>query len=55
MGMYTVLDATAGSLMKPVVNMMQDPHAKFQWRRRMEAWKFGSGADYKMPGEDMED
>jgi hypothetical protein len=53
-GMYTVLDATASSVMTPIVDKMKDPHGKFQWKRRMEAWKLGSGADNKMPKE-MED
>jgi hypothetical protein len=29
---------------------MKDPREQFIWRRRMEAWKFGSGADYVLPG-----
>jgi len=34
-------------VIKPFVDKMENPKEKFLWRRRMEAWKFGSGNDYK--------
>jgi hypothetical protein len=55
MGKYSVLDAAATPIMSPIVDNMKKPRAKFQWRRRMEAWKFGSGADYTLPEEEPEE
>jgi hypothetical protein len=56
MGKYTVLDAAATPVMTPIVNnFMKNPREKFHWRRRMDAWKFGSGADYKFPEEDQDE
>jgi hypothetical protein len=51
MGKYSVLDAAATPFITPIVDNMKKPRAKFRWRRRMEAWKFGSGADYTFPEE----
>jgi hypothetical protein len=51
MGAYSALDAAASPLVSPFVDKMKDPREKFQWRRKMEAWKFGSGADYELPEE----
>lgn len=34
-------------VIEPFVNKMENPKEKYLWRRRMEAWKFGSGNDYK--------
>jgi hypothetical protein len=47
MGMYGFLDVSIAPIMKFMVKRMTDPRTKFQWRRRMEAWKFGSGSDYR--------
>jgi hypothetical protein len=47
MAKYSVLDAVVTPIMSPLVDKIKKPRDKFQWRRRMEAWKFGSGADYK--------
>eukprot|EP00550_Attheya_septentrionalis_P007086 CAMPEP_0198283430 /NCGR_PEP_ID=MMETSP1449-20131203/3014_1 /TAXON_ID=420275 /ORGANISM="Attheya septentrionalis, Strain CCMP2084" /LENGTH=719 /DNA_ID=CAMNT_0043980015 /DNA_START=91 /DNA_END=2247 /DNA_ORIENTATION=- len=49
MTLYSVLHAAASPVISPFVDSMQDPRKKFQWRRRMEAWKFGSGSDYILP------
>ncbi|GKZ00338.1 hypothetical protein MPSEU_000986700 [Mayamaea pseudoterrestris] len=46
MGLYTALDTAVSPILKPLVKNMEDPKEQFQWRRRMEAWKFGSGRDY---------
>lgn len=46
MGLYTALHAGVSPLIEPFVNKAKDPRQRFRWRRRMEAWKFGSGADY---------
>jgi hypothetical protein len=51
MGLYSALDTFASPLMRPVVNGLKDPVEKFVWRRRMDAWKFGSGNDYELPKE----
>jgi hypothetical protein len=52
MTLYSVLHATATPVMTPFVDSMEDPRQKFQWRRRMEAWKFGSGSDYILPSDE---
>lgn len=49
MGLYSALDSFAAPIIKPLVNNMNDPAEKFLWRRRMDAWKFGSGNDYELP------
>lgn len=49
MGLYSLLDLTVSPILAPVVDKMDDPRTKFQWRRRMEAWKYGSGNDYVLP------
>lgn len=50
MASYTALDA-ASPIVRPFVNNIKNPREKFRWRRKMEAWKFGSGADYELPEE----
>ena len=52
MTLYSVLHATATPVMTPFVDSMEYPGQKFQWRRRMEAWKFGSGSDYILPSDE---
>jgi hypothetical protein len=37
---------TCAPAIKPFVDKLDNPKQKFLWRRRMEAWKFGSGNDY---------
>ncbi len=34
-------------VLEPFVDKMENKKEKYLWRRRMEAWKFGSGNDYK--------
>ncbi|CAB9520445.1 Inherit from NOG: fad dependent oxidoreductase [Seminavis robusta] len=51
MGLYTLLDNAASPVITPFVEKLDDPREKFRWRRRMEAWKFGSGNDYVLPEE----
>lgn len=51
MGLYDVLHNAATPFLQPFVEKMEDPAQRFKWRRRMEAWKFGSGNDYKLPSE----
>ena len=46
MGLYTALDAAVSPVLEPVIEGMSNPRQQFLWRRRLEAWKFGSGRDY---------
>ena len=48
MAKYSILDVAAAPVVGTVVNrlMTGNPREQFRWRRRMEAWKYGSGADY---------
>ena len=53
MGMYGMLDTLVTPLMQAVVlKFIEDPKEQFLWRRRMEAWKFGSGNDYAFEAEE---
>lgn len=52
MAKYTVLDAAVSPVLEPFLDLVKDPREKFRWRRRMESWKFGSGADYTLPDEE---
>ena len=51
MGTYGLLDSYVSPALSKYVdnNMKNDPKSQFQWRRRMDAWKFGSGNDYTLP------
>ena len=49
MGLYTTLHAQVTPVISPVVDKMDNSREKFQWKRRMESWKFGSGSDYILP------
>eukprot|EP00980_Cylindrotheca_fusiformis_P029467 scaffold23479_cov143-Cylindrotheca_fusiformis.AAC.17 len=47
MAVYTALDTVVSPLLQPVAENTKDPRKKFTLKRQMEAWKFGSGGDYK--------
>jgi flavin-dependent dehydrogenase len=49
MGSYGFLDTYVSPVLMPFVEKMKDPRERFQWKRQMEAWKFGSGNDYELP------
>ncbi len=49
MTLYAGCHAAVTPAITPLIKRMDDPRKKFQWRRRMEAWKFGSGSDYILP------
>lgn len=51
MGLYTVNHALLSPILSTIVdnNLISDPRLKFQLRRSMDAWKFGSGSDYILP------
>jgi flavin-dependent dehydrogenase len=51
MGLYALMDNAVSPVITPFVEKMEDPRARFKWKRRMEAWKFGSGNDYTLPAE----
>jgi lycopene cyclase CruP len=51
MGVYGVLDNAVTPVATPFVDKMNDARARFLWRRRFEAWRFGSGNDYQLPDE----
>jgi len=55
MSLYTVLHGVAAPVISPIVNNMEDRKERFLWRRRMEAWKFGSGGDYVLPRDKGDD
>ncbi|KAK6918830.1 hypothetical protein RJ641_017252 [Dillenia turbinata] len=47
MGYYTFLTTFADPLIRPLTTML--PAAtKYTWNRRLEAWKYGAGLDYKL-------
>jgi len=49
-GLYTVADTVVSPVLSGVVETFErDPRKRFRLRRQMEAWKFGSGGDYKLP------
>jgi len=53
MVLYTLLHGGVSPLLEPIVDRMENPRDRFQMRRRMEAWKFGSGGDYILPGDEL--
>lgn len=46
MGIYSLLDTAVAPIMEKMMDRIDDPRTKFQMRRRMENWKYGSGNDY---------
>jgi lycopene cyclase CruP len=51
MGLYSFLDTAVSPALKPFAENTSDPRKRFALLRQMEAWKFGSGGDYKMQDE----
>mmetsp|Transcript_17527 Transcript_17527/g.26615 ORF Transcript_17527/g.26615 Transcript_17527/m.26615 type:complete len:627 (-) Transcript_17527:1065-2945(-) len=50
--LYTLLHSLVSPILEPIVEgALKDEREKYRWRRRMEAWKFGSGSDYILPEE----
>merc|ERR1711862_246626 len=47
MAWYGFLDENVAPVLERIVDRASDPRVKFQWNRRMEAWKYGSGNDGK--------
>jgi hypothetical protein len=49
MGAYSFLDTFVSPAVGPFVDNMKYPGPRYVWRRRMDAWKYGSGNDYTLP------
>jgi len=51
MGTYGLLDTVVSPMARILLalGLEDNPRKKFLWRRRMEAWKYGSGNDYEIP------
>ncbi|KAL7429994.1 hypothetical protein ACHAXH_006011 [Discostella pseudostelligera] len=51
---YHALHTAVSPILEPIVEstMKNDPRERYIWRRRIEAWKFGSGNDYVFEEED---
>jgi hypothetical protein len=46
---YDFLHKFVAPVMGSIAERNNDPAERFLWRRRLEAWKYGSGNDYKLP------
>lgn len=51
MGYYGLLDAFVSPILEPIANNIKNKKNRFLLRRKMEAWKYGSGNDYTLPKE----
>lgn len=51
MGIYAFLHAVVTPLLSPFVRMFKNARERFQWRRRMDSWKYGSGSDFTFPND----
>ena len=49
MGVYAFLHAVVTPLLSPFIRMFKTTRERFQWRRRMDSWKYGSGSDFVYP------
>lgn len=47
LGQYTCLSSLLDPLIRPWVDALPKKQ-KYEWRRRLEAWKYGSGLDYTL-------
>jgi len=52
MGYYGFLDTTVTPIIRPFVDKIKNPKERYLWRRKMDAWKYGSGNDYVFPDEE---
>lgn len=48
LGAYTALNATAAPSLRALAERLPDAKQRFRLRRMLDAWEFGSGADYKL-------
>jgi len=49
MTLYTAYHAALTPVIAPVIDRLGNSKTKYQWHRKMDAWKFGSGSDYILP------
>ncbi|GLT28327.1 hypothetical protein SLA2020_032690 [Shorea laevis] len=47
LGYYTLLSSLVDPLIRPLLNAFPSK-MKYEWKRHLEAWKYGSGLDYKL-------
>ncbi|KAL2316982.1 hypothetical protein Fmac_030858 [Flemingia macrophylla] len=47
LGYYTLLSTFADPIVRPFLHTLPSK-TSFQWKRHLEAWKYGSGLDYKL-------
>ncbi|CAD5320160.1 unnamed protein product [Arabidopsis thaliana] len=47
LGLYTLLSAYIDPLLRPSLEGLPSK-TKFEWKRRLEAWKYGAGLDYEL-------
>ncbi|OWM79799.1 hypothetical protein CDL15_Pgr023211 [Punica granatum] len=47
LGSYTFLSTFIDPLIRPMVNSFP-PKTKYEWKRNLEAWKYGAGLDYEL-------
>ncbi|KAJ7964815.1 Lycopene beta/epsilon cyclase [Quillaja saponaria] len=47
LGFYTFLSTVADPAVRPFLNTFPS-EMNFKWKRRLEAWKYGAGLDYKL-------
>ncbi|KAL2973426.1 hypothetical protein AAZX31_14G044700 [Glycine max] len=47
LGYYTFLSTFADPIVRPFLNTLPSK-TSFQWKRHLEAWKYGAGLDYKL-------
>ncbi|KAJ8899364.1 hypothetical protein K2173_018338 [Erythroxylum novogranatense] len=47
LGYYTLLSTFADPVIRPLLNSFPSK-LKYEWKRRLEAWKYGSGLDFKL-------
>nr|QTZ19485.1 lycopene beta-cyclase 1 [Bixa orellana]QTZ19487.1 lycopene beta epsilon cyclase isoform 4 [Bixa orellana]QTZ19489.1 lycopene beta epsilon cyclase isoform 4 [Bixa orellana] len=47
LGYYTFLTSYVNPVIRPLLNTFPSKMA-YEWKRRLEAWKYGSGLDYKL-------
>ncbi|GAA0175887.1 cyclase [Lithospermum erythrorhizon] len=47
LGYYTFLSTFLEPIIRPLISSLP-AHVAFKWKRRVEAWKYGAGLDYKL-------
>ncbi|GMN53759.1 hypothetical protein TIFTF001_022898 [Ficus carica] len=47
LGLYTLLSTFTEPLIRPLLSALP-PELRYQWKRRLEAWKYGAGLDYEL-------